>query len=98
MADEIQTMIDSKLICNVCDKNEALGVASSTLAAMSFAYCRECLEHNADVYGLIQFSFEECEGHVADWVLELSIYRDGTYTKIRDLPDGWWKDDEGESG
>ena len=82
-----------KLTCNVCEEHEALGVASSALGAVSFAYCRECLEHNADVYGMIQFSFEDCQGKVADWVKDLSIYKDGIYTRIRDLPDDWWKDD-----
>lgn len=36
-------------LCDVCDKNQALGIASCFLGIpTSHAYCRECLEHNAE--------------------------------------------------
>lgn len=38
----------SVLVCNVCEQNEAAGVASSPLGAISFAYCTKCLEHGAE--------------------------------------------------
>jgi len=81
------------LTCNVCNKNEALGVASSALGAISFAYCRTCLDHNADPYWIIQSSFKDCRGEVAEWAQAMSIYRNGVYTRIRDLPKDWWDHD-----
>jgi len=35
-----------KLICDCCNKNEALGVACVPMVPMSMAYCKECLEAN----------------------------------------------------
>lgn len=40
-------------ICEVCQKNESIGVASSSLGAISFAYCESCLRDGAEPYGLI---------------------------------------------
>jgi len=43
-----------KLTCEVCDKNEALGVAAVPGVPMSVAYCKECLEANSHpMYALI---------------------------------------------
>lgn len=35
------------LICQVCEKNEAVGAAAVPCVPMSVAYCKECLEANA---------------------------------------------------
>lgn len=41
-------MIESKLlICEVCNKNEAIGVACVPGVPISSAYCNECLKANA---------------------------------------------------
>lgn len=37
----------SGLVCEVCNKNEALGVAAVPGVPMSVAYCKECLEANS---------------------------------------------------
>lgn len=42
-----------ELICEVCEKNKAIGVASSWLGAFSSAYCRECAESGAEPYWAI---------------------------------------------
>jgi len=56
--------------CNVCDKEPAVGVASSTLGPMSFAYGRECLKANAEPYGPLVTMVAMCGGraNLADWV------------------------------
>jgi hypothetical protein len=40
-------MSEPKLICEVCGKNEAIGVAAVPAVPMSCAYCRPCLEANS---------------------------------------------------
>lgn len=40
-------------ICQVCNKNESVGVACSVFGAVSLAYCGECLAANRDSYGLL---------------------------------------------
>jgi hypothetical protein len=40
-------------LCDVCRKNEMIGVASSTLGAVSFAYCAECNASGAEPYGFL---------------------------------------------
>lgn len=37
----------SKLVCDVCNKEKAIGVACIPMVPMSVAYCRKCLEANA---------------------------------------------------
>ncbi len=37
----------TKLICDACKENEALGVAAVPGVPMSVAYCRECLQANS---------------------------------------------------
>lgn len=41
------------MTCNVCNKNEALGVAASPFGPISLAYCRECINAPADAYFII---------------------------------------------
>lgn len=42
-----------KLICEVCNKNEAVGVACVPMVPMSCAYCSECLRANAHPWGIL---------------------------------------------
>ena len=41
------------LLCNVCGKNEAKGVACSVFGAISLAYCQECLDAERDNYDIM---------------------------------------------
>jgi hypothetical protein len=41
------------LICQVCGKNESVGVACSAFGAVSLAYCAECIHEDRDSYGLL---------------------------------------------
>ena len=41
------------LLCEVCDKNEPVGVACVPCVPISVRYCRECLDANAHPYGIV---------------------------------------------
>jgi hypothetical protein len=63
----------NKLICEVCNKNEAVGVAGVPGVPISVAYCRECLEANAHPWGIV-IANTVCVGgleHAADWWKEI---------------------------
>jgi len=70
--------------CDVCGR-PAKGVAGSVLGAISFAYCQECLIHNADVKSLIEFTLNDCGGEVAEWVKDMTYYENGEYRSVREL-------------
>ncbi len=69
------------LICNVCNKHEALGVASSGLGPVSFAFCRECLTHHAEPEFMLQYVFDETGGQLElpAFYAGISTYKDGSY-------------------
>jgi len=46
-------MSDDSLVCEVCGKNESVGIACSVFGAMSMAYCSDCIRKNRDSYGLL---------------------------------------------
>jgi hypothetical protein len=48
------------LVCECCNRNQALGVASSAFGPLSHAYCRTCLEMPAEVKGTL----------IASWLCE----------------------------
>lgn len=43
----------AELICEVCRKNPAVGVASGACGAVSSAYCKVCLERGAEPWGYL---------------------------------------------
>lgn len=65
--------------CNVCNENEAVGVASSWLGPMSNAYCAECLRQQAEPLWMFEYTWEEIGDEVADWVKILRTYTNGEY-------------------
>jgi len=42
-----------RLICDVCGKNEAVGVAAVPMVPISMAYCRACLDANAHPWEIL---------------------------------------------
>jgi len=38
---------ESKSICEVCNKNESIGVAAVPMVPISVAFCKECMDVNA---------------------------------------------------
>lgn len=45
--------MNKKLTCEVCNKNEAVGVASGACGPVSSAYCQDCLKKGAEPYGYL---------------------------------------------
>jgi hypothetical protein len=39
--------------CQVCDKNDAIGVACGACGPISIAYCRECLQIGAEPFDIL---------------------------------------------
>lgn len=53
--------------CEVCGQT-AIGVYCSTTGAISFAYCRECVENLREPWSALVANCSTLErGHVADW-------------------------------
>ncbi len=67
-----------RLTCDVCSKS-AVGVASSSLGAISYAYCNECLLRYAEPVTAFEITYEVTSGDVADWVRTLTTFIDGKY-------------------
>ena len=51
-----------KLICEVCNKNEAIGVACVPMVPISVAYCTKCLEANAHPWDILVSITASCCG------------------------------------
>lgn len=45
--------------CESCQQRPGVGVASSCLGGISFSYCRECIERNAEPLWLILGTIED---------------------------------------
>lgn len=72
----------SALTCNCCNENEAVGVASSSLGPVSFAYCRRCLDEDADCEVMFQVMADMVNGDdtgLADYVKRMKTFKNGSY-------------------
>lgn len=54
--------MSEKLLCEVCKKNEAVGVCCVPGVPMSCAYCRECLDANAHPVQVLAGVAWQCDG------------------------------------
>src|SRR5579864_694785 len=50
------------MLCDVCSKNEALGVCCVPGCPVSMAYCKECLQANAHPWGILVANTACCNG------------------------------------
>ena len=67
-------------MCDVCDKEESIGVVASSLGPISVSICQKCLEKPAEPSFCFEFIYEDCgEDCVASWVKELYTYYDNQY-------------------
>lgn len=76
-----------KLMCEVCKKNEAVGVANCSLAQpVSHAYCKKCLQEQADPLWCF-CAVLELVGleHLAGWVNQVRSYKDGKYIGFEEV-------------
>jgi|307.fasta_scaffold00350_5 hypothetical protein len=91
-------------ICqNKSPDSRDVGVAAVPAAPVSIMWCQNCLQNNAVPLFVVEtWLFAEFEQHeiempsdpptdmIADWVLEMTVWRDDKYVKIKDdLPRIW---------
>lgn len=74
-------------VCDVCERNEPMGVAAVPGQAISVAYCRACLAENNATYPLWladNVANDICGGleNTADWFRESITFKDGEYMTI----------------
>lgn len=76
----------SKLTCEVCNKEPALGVACVPGIPYSAAYGRECLKQRADPYPIIRANVECCGGteYIRQEYLETITYFQDRYMTLRE--------------
>lgn len=69
--------------CDCCGATEVMGVASSSLGAISFAWCRECIMRGAEPLSMLLFVYETTnEGKdAATFVQDLVTWVEGEYIK-----------------
>ena len=75
-----------KMTCDVCHTNQALGVASSGLVPMSFAWCEQCLQRPCEPESVFEYMYEmnpdiedihpECR--------KMETYKDGKYLTLEE--------------
>ncbi len=71
--------------CEVCNKEPAVGIASSGLGPCSCAFGAECLKQGAESLGIVLATLsciapaDQIEKAVAPWVKEVKSYKDGRY-------------------
>ena len=86
-----------KLICDVCNENEALGVAASPLGPISHAYCAECLRQKVEPWPIVVATVWGCGGYdkLALWAREYIDNSIKFHGKTReDLDQAVTEDDE----
>lgn len=86
--------VEPEHLCESCNAEPIVGVASSGLGAISLAWGANCLRSGAEPLWLLLGQIEDMEGPVpfvrdvaiADWVLDgITAYRDGEYVLARDI-------------
>jgi hypothetical protein len=80
-----------ELTCEICrgeSEHPALGVACSSLGAISFAMCRRCVQNQAEPFDFLRDTINECGGldQCAAWVRNLTTWKDGRYVRAEDIP------------
>lgn len=65
--------------CDCCRRNEPVGVASSAMGAISFAFCGECLIQNAEPEMMFEFTAWVTGGDAAPHVNDFTTFVDGRY-------------------
>lgn len=72
------------MICDVCHKNEAIGVAS-TSQPYSCAYCMDCARRGADPEWIFEFLLKDVGHGDPSKVREgLTTYKDGKYISFHE--------------
>lgn len=65
-------------MCEVCERTrEIVGVYSSAVIAMSFAFCQDCIDNRAEPMWVFHDFVPKEKGAIADWALDLTFYDHG---------------------
>ena len=65
-------------MCDICKKDETLGVYASRYGPISLAYCKECLQNGAEDISIAAYIYE-INPEMAE---SITIYHDGSYKKF----------------
>lgn len=66
--------------CEVCNRQGVIGVASSSMGAISFAFCLECAQQPAEPEFMFTFTYHSTGGgNVAEWVRDMYTWRGDRY-------------------
>lgn len=59
--------------CDVCDESPTIGVFSSALGAVAFAYCKPCIQARAEPWGALVFTVADADGmeNLASWFQQI---------------------------
>lgn len=68
-------------ICDCCGRTADAGVASSGLGPISFAWCKQCIEENAEPEFMLEYVWGEIGEDVAGHVKQVKTWKDGAYIK-----------------
>lgn len=71
------------MICGVCNINEAIGVASTSVP-YSVAYCVTCAQNHADPESVFEFFWEEVNGDATQVHKVLVTYYQGGYIDFQE--------------
>ena len=71
-------------LCDCCRRSEqkVLGVASSGLGAISFAFCAECIHMDAEPEMMFEFMWDMCDGNPKDLhesMNAIRTFKDGVF-------------------
>jgi hypothetical protein len=75
-------------ICDVCGRGNVVGVYSSSLGAISFAYCEECALNDAEPRGICVWQILDCGGldkMRSDIQLGTRSYMNGAYLSMLEV-------------
>lgn len=78
-------------VCDVCQRKvPKVWVHASSVVPMSFASCADCLNNYAEMEGTFHYLYDmvgtKGEG-IAEWVNELSTWKDGMYLSWKEWVD-----------
>lgn len=76
-------------ICDCCfrEEKEVVGVFSSSLGAVSWAFCQECLDKIAEPECMFDYMHDFVSdnlGGLAEWCQQFTTFKDGRYWTIQE--------------
>lgn len=76
--------MSESMLCEVCQVNPVICVASSSLGPMSQGYCKTCAENGAEAPWMISFTVASVYGELHESFYEILTYVDGKYVSAKE--------------